>query len=441
MAIRTVCVLLAICVETMFGQVPMPVKAGDAAPNLRWTKTLSSAPSSGVPQNFLGHTTALLFLRPVSYNAQTVSTWNKLVEQFADKPVNFIWIANEPEESLTPFLKDHAVRGWMLLDPQEDSYKAYGIEGSDLVLIDSNGTIAGFAFLSPQGEQIQAVLDSRAIALKGDNATEAQMDALFQGKAVRLEAEPRRMRGPQKPDLPAPPDEVHISLSQNPDTNSSTGPDHWMRRGFTLKATLAELLDTSPTRVELPAALDDETRYDFVLVPLREEDRATVKLHVQEGIEKFFQVTIRPETRFTDVYAMTALEGKTPSPKSEAESFGGSFIQSSSSVVRFPGSTPPSWKELQEFTKSPEFLRAMAKVQLANIAASNSSVEDFRRALEDRLHRPVIDETKLTGTYDFQIEGDAQTTEEFMALLREQAGLLLTPASRSIDFIVVRRAE
>jgi uncharacterized protein (TIGR03435 family) len=415
----------------------MPVKAGDAAPNLRWTKTVASAPSPGVPQNFRGYTTALFFLRPVSVNAQTLSTWNKLVEQFADKPVNFIWVANEPEESLAPFLKDHPVRGWMLLDPQEDSYKAYGVEGSDLVLIDSDGIIAGFAFLSPQGEQIQAVLDGRAIAMRGE-PTEAQMEALFQGKVVRLEAEPRRMPGPQRPDLPAPSDEVRISLSQTQGTNSSSGPDHWMRRGFILKATLAELLDTSPTRVDLPPALDNETRYDFVFVPLHEEDLAAAKPRVQEAIEKFFHVTIKQEVRFTDVYVMTAIEGKTPPPKSETESFGGSFITSSSSVVRIPGPTPASWKEMQEFTKSPEFLQAMAKVQLASIAASNTSVEDFRRALEDRLHRPVIDETKLTGTYDFQVEGDAPTTEEFLALLRDQAGLLLTPASRSIDFVVVR---
>jgi hypothetical protein len=128
----------------MFSQVPITVKAGDRAPHLAWTKIVASDPSSGTPENFIGYTTVLLFLRPVSHNEQTVSAWNKLVGQFAGKPVNFVWIANEKEESLLPFLDKHPLRGWVVLDAQEASYKAYGVEGADEVLIDPHGTISGF---------------------------------------------------------------------------------------------------------------------------------------------------------------------------------------------------------------------------------------------------------------------------------------------------------
>jgi len=48
-------------------------------------------------------------------------------------------------------------------------------------------------------------------------------------------------------------------------------------------------------------------------------------------------------------------------------------------------------------------------------------------ALEDGLHRPIADETKLTGICDFKIEGEAQTTEEFLGIPRDQLGILLTP--------------
>jgi uncharacterized protein (TIGR03435 family) len=40
-------------------------------------------------------------------------------------------------------------------------------------------------------------------------------------------------------------------------------------------------------------------------------------------------------------------------------------------------------------------------------------MDSFRRSLEKGLHRPVLDETGLTGSYGFQIQGEAQTTEEF----------------------------
>src|SRR5215471_788000 len=122
MAARDLSVLFAIAATSMFGQDPAPVKAGDLAPNLTWGKIVSSTPTSAGPLNLLEQTTVLLFLPPVSQNREAVSQWNKLVEEFAGTPVNFVWIANEPEESLLPFVKTHPVRGWLVLDPQQESY-------------------------------------------------------------------------------------------------------------------------------------------------------------------------------------------------------------------------------------------------------------------------------------------------------------------------------
>ena len=74
MAFRTLSVLLAIFVKSMFSQVPAPLKAGDHAPNLTWTKVIASGPALGGPQSLFGQVTVLLFLRPVSHNEQAVST-------------------------------------------------------------------------------------------------------------------------------------------------------------------------------------------------------------------------------------------------------------------------------------------------------------------------------------------------------------------------------
>jgi uncharacterized protein (TIGR03435 family) len=83
----------------------------------------------------------------------------------------------------------------------------------------------------------------------------------------------------------------------------------------------------------------------------------------------------------------------------------------------------------------------MAMAQLVGMSALSSSMDDFRRGLEEGLHRPVVDETGLTGFYDFQVKGEAQTTEGFLAMLRDQLGLLVTPTRRSVEMIVVRPSQ
>ena len=192
-----------------------------------------------------------------------------------------------------------------------------------------------------------------------------------------------------------------------------------MRRGFELKAILAEISGVGPTRVELPAALDTGARYDFVLVPPHEEDTETINRPVRDGIAKHFQVSIASETRSMDADVITAVQGKTPRPKPEDEAMGGSFGTSWQAIAvpeafRLPQGAKPTRKQAEEATKrmmeSPEFRQAMAMAQLTTISAISSSMDDFRRALEDGLHRPVIDETGLDGYYDFKLAGEAHST-------------------------------
>jgi Protein of unknown function (DUF3738) len=56
---------------------------------------------------------------------------------------------------------------------------------------------------------------------------------------------------------------------------------------------------------------------------------------------------------------------------------------------------------------SPRDLRLWRNGERSAISSISSSMDDFRRALEDGLHRPVIDETGLDGYYDFKLAGDA----------------------------------
>jgi hypothetical protein len=60
--------LFATLAAVAFGQTPMPVKAGDRAPGLSYTKIMQNGTGLGGPQSLFGQVTVLNFLRPVSIN-------------------------------------------------------------------------------------------------------------------------------------------------------------------------------------------------------------------------------------------------------------------------------------------------------------------------------------------------------------------------------------
>ena len=313
--------LLAITVAAVFGQTPAPVKAGDIAPNLVWTRILAG----GDPGSLFEHVTVIGFLPAVSPNESLVSRWNQLVAKFAGQPVHFVWIASEYQPPLDPWLEKHPVSGCLLLDPLGATAQAYGVEFGGAI-IDANGRVAGFTFMMPEERQIKAVQEGRAIAIKGD-ANDSQMDAILAGRAVRLDSEPHRTPAPEgKPDIP-PSLEVQISPSKTNGTNENRGPDWWVQRGFDLKAVIAKVYEKDRSRIVLPNTLQNEERYDFVLVPPHQMDPAAMHHLLQQAIQKYFHVSAIVENRPADVYVMTALEGKTPRAKTGDDSnMGGGSI-------------------------------------------------------------------------------------------------------------------
>jgi uncharacterized protein (TIGR03435 family) len=62
---------------------------------------------------------------------------------------------------------------------------------------------------------------------------------------------------------------------------------------------------------------------------------------------------------------------------------------------------------------------------------------DLCSALESHLDRPVIDETGLEGSYDFQVGGE-NDSEHFFQILRDDLGLQMAPGKRDVTMLVVR---
>ena len=429
--------LLVIGAVTVFGQDAIPVRAGDLAPNLIWTKILVAAgPHENGPGSLLGQVTVLVFFPNISANEKLVSHWNQLVSKFSDQPVHFISITSEESPALDSWIEKHPVKGCLLFDPKEETAKAYGAEMSDGVMIGADGRIAGFNFMIPEEQQIRAVQEGHALAIRGD-ANDAQMNEILAGRAVRLDAAPRRIPMPTgKPDI-APSYEVHISSSSTNGTDSSGGPDWFVQRGSDLKSIISTVYGKDPSRIVLPASLENGNRYDFVLVTPRDMDDGEGQRRVREAIQAHFQITVTAESKPMDVCVMSTVEGKTPVAKGGEESFGGGFISWSHpeyAVATPRSSTPPTIEELRKMLDKTD----VSSLGISEISASNSTMDDLRRSLEMALHRPILDETGLKGTYDIEVYGKAGNTDEFLKMLSEQQGILITPALRNIEMLVVR---
>jgi uncharacterized protein (TIGR03435 family) len=413
---RELAILLTVAVAGVFGQNATPVKADDLAPPLVWDKILQTGEPAGPgPENFLGRVTVLCFFPQVFQNAPLIGQWNELVGKFQDQSVNFVWIASETEPALGAWLRDHPVRGSLLMDSGAKTASAYGVEAGGSVIIGANGRIAGFDPGMPRESEVKAVLE---------------------GGKVHLDTEPFRFPPAEaKPDVP-PSYTVHITPSKSEGTSSMDGADYWVRRGFDLRSVFAAVYEKDKSRVLLPAPLDKDDRYDFVLVMPREEEREAVLRLVRQAIEKQFQVSVTTESRPADVYVMTAIPGKTPREQKGEASFGGAGMSWNSAEIELtlPAGTLPSAEALQK--AAADLMKDKASAGISALAAPSSRMDEFRIMLEDVLNRPIVDETNLHGTYDFSFEG-AKSTADLLQLMRDRLGLALTPELKNIDMLVV----
>jgi uncharacterized protein (TIGR03435 family) len=235
-----------------------------------------------------------------------------------------------------------------------------------------------------------------------------------------------------KPDRP-PSYEVHISPTtrrEEEGTVSREAHDYWMRLGEELKPIIAELYGVDETRIDVPAALDLRSRYDFVVVLPRPESRHTTEHLVQQAIEKHFRLVITRETRAMDVIVVTAPDG----------------VKATRLLEEAGGGMMGSFREFQVDTRvrplpaMRELMRQAFSRGECGVFGSGTTVADFCKGLEHNLGRLFVDETGLTGIYDqLELRGNAERFEDVLQALRDQVGLVATPDRRDVMMLVVRQ--
>jgi hypothetical protein len=238
-----------------------------------------------------------------------------------------------------------------------------------------------------------------------------------------------------------------------------SGPDYWVIEGAPLRPVLANLFGISETRIDLPTVLESN-RFDFVLVLAHSVSRDTMIRLMRESVEKQFRVTL--EVRPIDVEVLTAPNG-IPAHIVEDDASGIGFgsmgfvedVRHGSTDV-FEGFQLADLMNLHmvpaEVEPSPEAdLSAMRSAMLRvsqgsvrggvgmNSIDNSLTMEELCQMLESGLDRPVVDETHLTGRYVFKVHSDAVSTRDFLCILCDKLGLIVTTQRRDVQVLTVRQ--
>jgi uncharacterized protein (TIGR03435 family) len=214
-------------------------------------------------------------------------------------------------------------------------------------------------------------------------------------------------------------DRVHISPTAMRDNAIALekGPNTWSARGYELKALIAEIYDIDVRQVDLgDSSGDTNARYDLTVTLPKEISPEEMQRLLVSAVQQKFGLDIKPEVRSMYVYAVMAPNGPGSGLRQHAAARGEGAEDEGE--IKFAG-------------------RGCSGVAAEAVSVTGKTIADFTRTLEPDLDRLLIDETKLPGTYDFEI-GKYTGQDDLFRLLREQLGLVVKPVERKVTVLRVR---
>jgi len=223
---------------------------------------------------------------------------------------------------------------------------------------------------------------------------------------------------------------VHVTQSHDPvEGGDYAGEDYWRLQGYTIKRMLAQMLDLNPIRIDLPASVDTEIRYDVSVVLHKPEDAASKRSLIRQGVEDYFHLTATKENRLRDVYVLTAPDRKPPASNIDPLAGGGWFSSMSLTINADQDESPGDASHNID--------------AIIDIGIGGVPVDEFCKMLERDLDRPIVNETKLDGKFDFEVKDPALSAQQrpkgdFVQRLRDQMGLVIAPAQRYVETTVYR---
>ncbi len=295
------------------------------------------------------------------------------------------------------------------------------------MIIGTDHRILGFdgGFI-PSEELLNAVLGDR-ITTTPPKPTEEGLKAFAESGRMLLSAQARPMpRFEDKRPNFSPSYTVHIEKARDEAGGGNFGSsDYWSLQGYTVKSVLAEMLDVNPIRIELPASVDSTAQYDVSIVLPKPEDRDAMRLLIRQGVEDYFHLTATHENKLRDVYVLTGTSDGLH--RSSVDRHGGGSFSSSMSFEA----------NAKDVDRDSEY-----KIDaVTGVSMGGATVDEFCHMLEQNLDRPLLNESKIEGSFDFQISELAPTAKQprkgdFVERLGDELGLVITPEQRNVETTV-----
>jgi uncharacterized protein (TIGR03435 family) len=325
----------------------------------------------------------------------SIPHWNELNEGLRGEKIRFLSITDEPKEIVEGFLGQMPIRGWVGLDLDGSTFQAFGSEvRPTTIVVDRHGKIA--AITEPRKLQVE------------------YLRQLLSGQRPELPAMQEAPTPVRAGELPLDSREPGSALFQvilrqstadySRTVSGSSGA--YTGVGLSLTQLIAKAYRVPPSRIVLEGEMPS-AKYDLVAKP-----SSTGADHMpgilQQAIEATFGVVVKRERRQMDVYILRAI-GPAAALRPTVSTGGQSLFNG-----------PGEWQ------------------------AVNVSLADVASTLENFLGRVVIDETALTGNYDFDLTwqpAGADDTDRMLAALRTQLNLEVMPGRQEVEVLVVTRAN
>lgn len=320
---------------------------------------------------------------------------NELVEKFASRQIQFISITDETDVDLVKrFLEGHPIRGWIAFDEDAGTFKRYAMGGRpQTLLVDRSGNVR--ALTNPA------------------KVTPQVLEDLLADKPLNIPEPESRSRPALGLEPNAPPPLLQVLIRPAAPTEvSGTSPISGIEKdgrydsyGQTLRAILSDAYQIPESRVDAPEWCS-KTRYDFsVVTPQHGEDlRWPLVKQVLAGV---FQLKLHEEIKATPVYAVRRVAGQEPKLR----------------VATSPGKTG-YWNPLK-----------------GEVESIGGAVSSIIRVTQFVLSDEVLDETGLTGRYDFDLKWDGREPKSIILAIHEQLGLELAIEHRALNHLVVDAIE
>ncbi len=363
-------------------------KVGDKAPLIELEGLLQAPKGASTrPEALRGKVVVLEFW--ATWCGPCIVTFghlNELADRFEGKPVQFISITDESREVVERFLNKRALKSWVGLDTDRSVFRALRVaEIPQTVIIDTEGRIAALTDPAQVTEQVlRDLLAGKTVALTDLHAAVRKARSIEDSKGEPL----LRIT-------------IHPADPPGQFGGWSMNPGRYQGKGVALQSLIATAYGVSDERVVGSAPLDQ--RYD-VVASIPPGHRELLPALLQSTLQAAFGISTRREMRQADAFALRRIANTQPKIRKAAG--GGAHASYTGGVI----------------------------------VAVNWNIQGLVDTLQGMLGTPVVDQTALEGTYDWDIQYDEGNPSSLIQAVRDQLGLELIKTKLPVEFLVVEES-